>query len=460
MVFFISEFASKLLVFLILPLYTTYLTAEQFGTADLITTTVTLLMPIFTLCISQAALRFAMEEYTDKRQVFSFGLKVIVVGFTFLLAAYPLFHHIAGIFKYLLLFYLLYLASSLDTYLSYFARAVDQVVLVGVSGIVKTVMLIAFNIVFLIVFKLGVAGYVLSSVLSHAVSCIILFFGARMHQYCWFQKTDKAHKKEMLQYSIPLVPNSLSWWLSNYASRYIILLFCGVGTQGMFAVASKIPVILTTVQAIFSNAWQLSAISEYDKPKRDEFYNKIYKLYNTGMVLFTAALIPLVRLIAKILFVGEFFDAWVYVPLLLISVIFGALSGFLGTFFAASKHNGTMFTTTLLGALCAVAVNLALVPPLGPIGASIATLAANIIVWVMRLVKSKKYVNLDAEIILSCFCYGLLILQAVWMVAFKGWFGYFGAVLILAVLIIINFKYMQYLMSKAWYKVKNRFLKE
>ena len=444
--FFVSQFSSGILAFLLLPLYTRYLAKEQYGTADLIATSVNLLMPVFTLCISQATLRFAMIERADKRHIFSFGLKVITAGFFLLLAGYPLLNNIAGIEKYLHLFYMLYIASSIDTHLSYFARAINKVVLVGVSGVIKTIVMIGANLILLIVFNLGITGYVVSSVLSHVASIIILSLGGKLYSYYTIKKPDTAYEREMLIYSVPLVPNSLSWWLSNYASRYIILLFCGVGAQGMFAVASKVPAILTTVQIIFIHAWQLSAISEYDKPRRDEFYSRIYKLYNIGMVFCAAILILFVRVIARLLFAGEYYEAWVYVPMLLVAVVFGALSGFLGTFFAAGKRNEAMFTSTLIGGISAVTINIALVPSFGPVGASIAAVAANIIVWMIRLVKSRKYANLNAETVHSCLCYVLLILQASCMMYFKGWNGYIGAALVLVFLIAINITYIKYLL--------------
>ena len=77
----ISSFGSKLLTFFLVPLYTSYLTTAEYGVSDLITTTTSLLAPIFTATIGEAVLRYALEKDIDKYQVFRIGLFIHMVGF-------------------------------------------------------------------------------------------------------------------------------------------------------------------------------------------------------------------------------------------------------------------------------------------------------------------------------------------------------------------------------------------
>ena len=68
-IFTVSNFITKLLLFFMLPLYTSVLTSEEYGTIDMITTTVNLAMPILTLCITEAIIRFTIDENTNKKQI-------------------------------------------------------------------------------------------------------------------------------------------------------------------------------------------------------------------------------------------------------------------------------------------------------------------------------------------------------------------------------------------------------
>ena len=91
--FTLSSFATKILSALLLPLYTTFLVDEQFGSIDMIHTTVILLIPILTLSIHDGVLRFAMDQCEDKKKVFSLGMEVTVAGcvlLALLLPVYPI----------------------------------------------------------------------------------------------------------------------------------------------------------------------------------------------------------------------------------------------------------------------------------------------------------------------------------------------------------------------------------
>ena len=456
LIFTISEFASKVLIFFMLPVYTRAMTTSDFGASDLINSTVCLLMPVFTLSIANGALRFAMSRDTDEKQVFSFGIKVIFAGFGILLFALPVFMQIGVIKDYLLLFYITYITSAINNYLNQFARGINKIKLVGICGVLSTVIVITSNIVLLLVFRLGVTGYLVSFILSNIIGSIVLFAGGGMNRYLLVKHSEKQLKANMLKYSIPLAPNSLSWWLNNTANRYIIAAFCGVSQVGLFAVAARIPTILTTLQGIFYQAWQLSAISEFEKEDKAEFFSMVYKLYNLIMLLSCTVLIALVRVIAVILFSGEFYTAWKYIPFLLVSVVFGALSGFFGSVYSASKQNKMLFVTTLAGGIVSLILNFLLVPFGGPMGASVASVVAYIVVWLMRLIDSRKYVKLQISLVRDCICYVLVIAQAITMIYLPSIVGYISSAAVFSMIVLLNIKDLMGLhrMAESFIKAK------
>ena len=80
LLFTISSFGSKILSFLLVPFYTNILSTSDYGTADLITTTTTLLIFIFTINIADSVLRFAIERSEKQEEILFFGIKVLVIG--------------------------------------------------------------------------------------------------------------------------------------------------------------------------------------------------------------------------------------------------------------------------------------------------------------------------------------------------------------------------------------------
>ncbi len=445
LIFTISEFASKLLAFFMLPVYTRVMTTEAFGTSDLINSTVGLLMPIFTLSVANAALRFAMSKDEDIKQVFSFGIKVILGGFGILLLAFPLFLQINIINDYLFLFYAVYITSALFNYLNQFARGINKIKLVGICGVLNTIIIIVSNIIMLVVFHMGVTGYLMSFILSSIIGSIVLFVGGGMYKCVTIQTSEKRLKKSILKYSIPFAPNSLSWWLNNTANRYVITAFCGVSQVGLFSAAARIPTILVTMQNIFLQAWLLSAISEYESEDKSEFFTKGYKILNVTMLLGCSALIALIKPISTFLLSAEFFIAWKYIPFLLISVVFGSLSGFLGSLYSASTETNMLFVTTLAGGIFSVGFNFLLVPSLGPLGASCASIIAYLVVWMMRLIDTKRFVELKINIVRDCLGYVLITAQAVVMIFLPGTICYISSALVFVVIILLNLVDLKFL---------------
>ena len=99
---------------------------------------------------------------------------------------------------------------------------------------------------------------------------------------------DKNLAKEMLRYAIPMMPNSLSWWISNSSDKYIVTWFCGTAVTGIYSVAYKMPSMISVVVQIFYNAWSISAVDGFGSEETLKFYNSIYKKYIAGTFFFAS----------------------------------------------------------------------------------------------------------------------------------------------------------------------------
>jgi O-antigen/teichoic acid export membrane protein len=445
LVFAISNFTSKFLGLLMLPFYTSILSKEEFGTADLISTTIGLLIPVFTLSIADATLRYAMDKSSDSKQVFSFGLKVLLIGFSLLILLFPIVHQIKFLSGFYFLFYLLYLTSILQTFFSLFSRGINKIKLIGIAGVTSSIVIVISNVVLMYFFNMGVQGYLLSMIISYFIASTILFFGGKMYQFITLKRTNKLLLKEMLSYSSPLIPNALSWWINHTSNRYIIKYFCSVAEVGLFSAAARMPSILIGFQGIFIQAWQISAISEYDKKDNLPFFSNVFKTYNTLMILSSSLLIILSKYIAKVLYAKSFYDAWIYTPFLLISVVFGSIVGFYSSFYLAHKKTNVLFLSTFIGALVTIVFNLIMVPIIGPLGSSIANALAYFCVWLFLHIDSRKFLKLEVKYLTIYIQYIILFLQASLMVFSSGRLMFSGSILCLLILIILNYKEIKFI---------------
>jgi O-antigen/teichoic acid export membrane protein len=223
----------------------------------------------------------------------------------------------------------------------------------------------------------------------------------------------------MFRYSSPLVMNTVAWWINNASDRYVVTWLCGVEANGVYSMAYKIPSILNMFQSIFNQAWTLSAVKEYNADS-SKFYTSVYNIYNCGMVLVCTCMILGNQFIAKLLFANEFYEAWHFAPFLMISVVFGALSGMIGGVFTAAKKSSILSTTTMMGAICNTVLNIVLVYYMGPMGAALATLAAYVLVWASRMAEARKIVKLKIRFARDITSYAILLLQAIALVTIRN----------------------------------------
>ena len=245
----------------------------------------------------------------------------------------------------------------------------------------------------------------------------------------------------MLHYCRPLIANSVAWWFNSAADRYIVIWFCGMAENGIYSVGYKIPSILNIFQSIFNQAWTLSAVRDFDPEDKDGFFKKMYGLYNCLMVLMCSILIILDRFIAKILYANEFFLAWKYVPFLLISIVFGAVSGYVGGIFSAVKKSSLYAQSTIVGAAVNIILNFILVQYMGALGAAVSTGISYMVVWAMRVIVLRKYINMKINYVRDCISYGILWIQAILLLIYPDETIFLYVIQILLLVIIICLHY-------------------
>lgn len=436
----ISKFGSKILSFILIPLYTNLLTTTEYGTYDIYSTTVSLMIPILTIQVVDSVVRFSLDENNNKAYVFSVGLKRVLFS-SGIVAICVLLNWKLGIIpilaEYPICFFLMYSTEIAYSLLSQFCRGIERINDLAIAGIINSASMLGFNILFLVSMRMGLRGYFYANAIAYIMPAIFIIVRIRIWEYVCFD-CDKSLEKEMYMYSRPMVFNNLAWWVNNASDRYIVTWLCGAAANGIYSISYKIPSLLNVFQEIFSQAWTLSAVKEYNR-KDSEFYKNVYEVYNVVMVLTCSGLIVFDKLIARIIFAQEFYSAWMYAPFLMLSVLFGALSGLIGGIFSAAKRSDVFAKTTILGASVNTVLNLVLVYTVGPIGAAIATLVSYILVWVARLHEANKIIGFAINLKRDMAVYLLLIIQSIVLFLDIGFI--WKNVLLVALLVIIIIMY-------------------
>lgn len=393
-VFAIGNLGSKLVSILLVPLYTYYLTTVEYGRIDLITTTTSLLLPIISLSIYDAALRFTMDKNQPTDAVFTNGLSVSFVGTIIAILTYPILTYFNVFGDYTIFMYIILILQAFQTLSAQFIRAIGEVKIFAFNGILMTFVTGVMNVILLVYFNMGILGYLLAIVIANIFSIIYLSLVGKTYRYINLSTINYSLVKKMLVYCVPLIPNALMWWVMNASSRYFIAFFVGASANGLFAVANKIPSLLSILNQIFSQAWQLSAIEEYSSKDKSKFYSEVFNYFSMVMFLGSSAILIVIKIAMEYVVSPEFYVSWRYVPFLLLGVVFSSFSSFLGTNYIAAKKTGGVFRTSIIGGVVNVVSNLILLPLIGTNGASISTMISFFVIWIIRVYDTKQFINM------------------------------------------------------------------
>ena len=435
MIFAIGTFSSKILSFLLTRLYTEYLNKTQYGITDLIQQSGNLLLPLVTLGIINAVVRFGLESGVRKQDVFTTGLMSLFGGMILLLAATPLLGMVNLLSDYVWLLCLFVFTSSLRSLCAQFVRAQSRVKLFALDGIISTATTIGFNVLFLVVLGKygfgGVFGYMFSIICSDALSVVFLFTVAKLHRYIKPKGLDTKQSKAMLRYAIPLIPNTILWWITNVSDRYIVAEVCGEGVNGLYAAAYKIPSLIMLVSGIFMDAWQISAFTE--KEGRDRFYSKVMSTYSSLLFVMASGVILVTRYVPHILYAKEYYSAWKYIPLLVVSMVFTCMVNFLGSIYMVEKKSVRSLITAAISAVVNILLNLWWIPIYGANGAAAATLMCYLLVFVIRLWDTRRYIRIRWNYPRLIACTVILLVQTVLLLCETPMWLLWEAILFVAV---------------------------
>ncbi len=413
--FTVSNFVSKVLVFLLVPFYTGILTEREYGIADVMQVTLLLLVPLLSMNAGEAALRFGLEETEKRGGILRSGLKSVFYSAVpvLILCAGGLFLPIDRQWKsYLTLFALLYLTDAFYEFLLLFTQGCEKVRVMITGSVSCTILVIGCNLIFLLGLKTGLPGYLYSQMIAYTGAGAILFFTGGCPGFLK-EKEDGELRGEMLRYGRGMLLYSTSAWVNNAADRYYILLMLGPVQNGLYGAAYKIPAILMVFQRIFAQSFQMSATKSYRDRDSSAFFSGLYALYQAVMVCGCAFLILFLKPIAAFMFRKGFYAAWILVPPLLISVIFGALHGYLGSICLAFKDGKSMGKATGIGAVLNLILNWFGIRAFGAMGAAIATAVSYFTMFMIALFQTQKHVKLRIHILKDLGAWLLLAAESV-----------------------------------------------
>lgn len=394
-----GKLSTQFVTFLLLPLYTAYLTTSEFGTVELIITYVMLLSPILTIQLEMASFRYLIDargDETQKRAVISNVLYMIGKGLLLFALVFFLLTRLVNI-PYAGLIFGAVLAAIASGLFLQFARGFGDNVKYSIGGVVTGVTTIAVNIWLIVGLGMGAQGMLAGMILGNVAGAIYLFLALKLYRYFSLSAGDKSLRRSLVGYSAPLVPNGVAWWLINAADRTIITLVLGVASNGVYAVAYKFPLIFTGLFSFFGLSWTESASVHINSPDRDKFFSQTM---NASVRLFGSlgiGIIAFVPLVFNLLVASKFQEAYMYIPILIIGSFFNSIVGLYSAIYIAKKMTKQVASTSIIAAFISISFTLIFVNYIGIYAAAFAMGIAFLSMAIWRHYDIKKYITITYD---------------------------------------------------------------
>ena len=348
------------------------------------------------------------EDLKSKKRVITATIAYTAVGTL-------VFSIIAGIvmgimkYEYAVVFLLFIISNVLIGLSNALARGTGKIKLYSFSNFILGASTIVLNIVFIVNFKLGVSGLLWSNTVANSVTAIVVLMKLHLPQFISIKDLNKKTLSEMLRYSIPLVPNNLSWIIISLSDRLMLTWMAGANANGIYSIANKFPNIIYTFYGFFSTAWKESAARILKEDNKTQYYNSIYRDIKFFLKAIVLGLIAIMPFAFPLLVDSSYNEAYIYIPILVISIYYTNMSNFYGGIFTAYKNTKIMGSTTVVktGTGSSIASpeisenpsDTAEEVTAAPVStaATLSTLISNVIVFAYRRYRLSEYIQLKEK---------------------------------------------------------------
>lgn len=396
LILLIGKFVTQFMSLFLLPLYTNYLKSSDFGTIDLYQTYINIFVPIFLICLDSAIFRFMIDNRNNgsnqAKIVTSSLIKTIIQALLFIIIAnvVSIFYKIEYL-QWVIINTILIMFSNIFLQI---CRGLGKNINYSIACIITGFTILFSNIILITILKFNASSILISSSLANFICIVYIYVSLNLNKIIKLKYYDKNITKKLTKYSIPLIPNALSWWIVNASDRTLISIMINTAANGIYSVSCKFSNILNSIFSIFTMSWQETASLHINDNDKDEFFSKMVNGIYILFVFISAFLIITIAIGFNWFIGNEYILAYNYIPILIIANSFNVLIGLFGGVYIAKKMTKKLTSTTLISATINLLINLMLIKRIQLYAACISTLVAYVIMAIYRYFDVQKYVKI------------------------------------------------------------------
>jgi len=391
-----GRICTKFLSFFLLPFYTAVLSQSDYGITDLLNTYVALLMPVIAFQIEDALFRFIIdirENDQEKRKIVS----TVICFCAFQSICFMAVFYIVQLFVEIpYQWYLLWntIISIFSGALLQMTRGLGNNAVYAFGSFLNALTAIVLNIVLILWLDMRANGLFIAAFAANVVCVLYIILKQRVYRMVRLKWFDRSCLKQMLAYSLPLVPNSLSWWVVGASDKSIVSMVLGVSQNGILSVSQKFSTLYTNLYGIFNLTWTESASLHRDDRDSEAYYSQVIGMSFRLLVCMCIGVIAVVALAFPYLINENFDRAYYQIPIYMLSSLLHSVVGIYSVVYIAFKKTGKIAKTSVAAAVTNLVTNLILIRIIGLYAASISSVAAYAVMFAIRYFDIRKFVNI------------------------------------------------------------------
>ena len=430
LILLLGKISVQFISFLMLPLYTKALSANDYGIIDIVLTYVALFSPVVTMQLEMAAFRFLVDKRFNENEKSKIITNVLITSFVCLSFSLSIFYFVSGLlnYKYTIYTIFLILTTSLYGIILQISRGEGKNIDYSIACVVSGLLNITLNIYFLIYLKIGLTGMFLAQIISTSISILYLYIKLGIYKDLNIKYYEKECVKELLKYSFPLVPNGIIWWVINVSDRTIIKFLISNSANGIYAISNKFSGLFINAYNIYNMSWTES-VSLNINNNEDDFINKAFNKSIKFFSLSCLIIISAIPFVFKPLVNEKFNEAYDYIPILMLGTFINIIASLLGGIYIALKETKKTMYTSLFAGIVNILVNVLFIRIIGIYAAAISTLISFLIIVIYRYIDINKTIKLKIDIkflTLFIFLYSIVV------------YTYYSKIVILYIIVFIS----------------------
>lgn len=393
-IYFIGNFGSKFLNLLMIPLFTMYINASEFGEFDYWMTISNLLIIFLGLNLQDAAYMNVLKDKNETSIIINKLVKTVVIQSVVIVITYLIIFTIMGFNLFIMLLFILIVFNNLHSFFSQgIARGLEKNNYMAMSSIILSLIIALSTVLFVVLIENNIIEMnyayllIIAQILGYIFSVLYLLFALRKNLNLNKIIEENLNVQEVItwiKFSFPLVINSLAWWIIYLSGRIITVKYLGNEENGVFSIANRFPSLMFMLNTIFTLVWQDYAILVRNNKDNNLQYSMYLKRFThiqfICLIIFTIVFYYASPFILK----NEYLEGRIYVPLLMYATIFSGFASFYSAFyFSTGKSNGAILSS-VVSSIIFVSISLIFIDSLKLYALAIAMIASYMTMLILR----------------------------------------------------------------------------